>query len=440
MTLEPRVTPTAEDAEARFRRHVLDAWFPRCLDAEYGGFLCDFDRRWEPSGPNRKLLEFQARQTMVSALGLEFFGADERLARATMQGFRYLHDAMWDAESGGWFHQLDRAGHPLASGTKHAHGFAYAIHACVAVHDATGDPAALALATEAFEWLEAHAFDAEGGGYHEFFTRDGRVIDGIGEDPSGRGRDPLGTPIGCKNLNTHSDLLEALMCLYRSTSDPRVRDRVALLDDVIRRKALMPSGDLPEVFRPGWEAVPYVVVLGHACQAVYRLLDAGEILGAPGSAEEAARRVMDRILEAGWDPASGGVCFRPVGTAMLPGEPPNRLVKMWWVQAEALRALLRMNERFPEERRYADRFADQWRLIDRRLIDPRYGGVYEASTGHLPPWRRRLGARLAPEGATRKGHQWKDASHEGRAWLDCLRVWGRPGRADGLDAGGPDDR
>ena len=48
---------------------LLDAWFPRCIDHEYGGFLCDFDYRWKASGPHRKMLEFQARQTRLAAIG-----------------------------------------------------------------------------------------------------------------------------------------------------------------------------------------------------------------------------------------------------------------------------------------------------------------------------------------------------------------------------------
>ena len=40
----------------------------------------------------------------------------------------------------------DRAGRSLEADTKHSHGMAYAISACVAVHEATGEPGALAIA------------------------------------------------------------------------------------------------------------------------------------------------------------------------------------------------------------------------------------------------------------------------------------------------------
>jgi len=37
--------------ETALWRHVIDAWFPRCLDLTHGGFLSDFDRAWRPCGP-----------------------------------------------------------------------------------------------------------------------------------------------------------------------------------------------------------------------------------------------------------------------------------------------------------------------------------------------------------------------------------------------------
>src|SRR5207244_2886099 len=31
-------------------RRLISCWFPRCVDHEHGGFLCDFDHRWRPKG------------------------------------------------------------------------------------------------------------------------------------------------------------------------------------------------------------------------------------------------------------------------------------------------------------------------------------------------------------------------------------------------------
>ena len=134
-----------EELESVLRRHVLEAWFPRSLDHEAGGFLCDFDRSWTSCGPHDKLLEFQARQTLTAADASRAYPDDPRYLTATLHGFRYLRDVLWDHDAGGWFHRLDRGGRPLEAETKHAHGAAYAIEACAAVYAATGDASALDL-------------------------------------------------------------------------------------------------------------------------------------------------------------------------------------------------------------------------------------------------------------------------------------------------------
>ena len=59
---------------------TLHAWFPRCLDVEFGGFLTNFDARWNATGPHEKTLEYQARQVRA-ARSLVF------VATATMSSF-----------------------------------------------------------------------------------------------------------------------------------------------------------------------------------------------------------------------------------------------------------------------------------------------------------------------------------------------------------------
>jgi hypothetical protein len=60
LTLSADIPLTASEREdiaaemlGALRRHVMEAWFPRCLDRDAGGFFCDFDRRWKRRGPWR---------------------------------------------------------------------------------------------------------------------------------------------------------------------------------------------------------------------------------------------------------------------------------------------------------------------------------------------------------------------------------------------------
>jgi mannobiose 2-epimerase len=410
---EPQM-PTADELESVLRQHVLDVWFPRCLDLTHGGFLCDFDRTWKPRGRQEKLLEFQARQTLVAAEASRAYPDDQRLRQAALHGFRYLRDVMWDTSSGGWFHSLDRTGQPLYAHTKHAHGTAYAIKACVAVHEATAEPGALELAQEAFNWLQDFSYDREHGGYFGFLKRDGTVVREASQCPWKATCDVLGTPIGLKDTNVHSDLLETLAYLARVTGGSKVTERLAELVDVFCDKIL-----LHYYYQADWTLVPHVTRFGYLCQNAFRLLLASEVIGNEPRLGAAARRAIDHMLQFGWDHGGAGIFY--AGPACTPTSLHGHSLivrhKSWWVQFEGLKALAAIGRFAPESDKYRAHSAALWNYVRTHFIDFRHGGTYTEGLDGVPRWRRRLGARFAPAAAVRKGGIWKDASHDGRALM-----------------------
>ncbi|MGH7551299.1 MAG: AGE family epimerase/isomerase [Gemmatimonadota bacterium] len=414
--------PTAAEIEDILNQHVLDVWFPRSIDSEYGGFLCDFDRRWSSCGPHTKLLEFQARHTLLAAEASQLYPGDERLRHAARHGFRYLREVMWDRDSGGWFHRLDRAGEPLEADTKHTHGAAYALQACAAVYRASGDSSALDLACDAFEWLEAHAHDRFDGGYFGLLARDGTVILDASRLPWDSELDTIGTPVGLKDLNVHSDLLEALIHFHGVRPVPTVAERVKELVSVICDRALTSGGALAYLFQPNWRPVPHLVRFGTGLQTIHRLISAGRVVDDLEPLARIAHRIARHALEVGWDRDRGGFCFAAPATAPTAIEGHDVFVrrKSWWVQAEGLRAMLALSALQPQDADYAPYFHRLFDLLKRDFLDQRYGGMYATGLDHLPRWRRKLGRAAAPSDHQRKGTEWKDASHDGRAWLDCL--------------------
>ncbi|HYC57697.1 MAG TPA: AGE family epimerase/isomerase [Candidatus Binatia bacterium] len=420
------VTPT--QIEAILRRHVIDVWFPRCLDERHGGFLCDFDRRWRSCGPHDKFLEFQARQTMFAAEAVLAFPADDGMRAAMRCGFACLRDVLWDAQDGGWFHRCDRAGTPIQQHTKHVHGMAYAMQACAAVYRAGGDASALPLAQQAFDWLDHTAHDSADGGYRQFFTRDGKAIDaprvGVWNAPC----DPIETPLGCKDANTHSDLLEALTALYAVWPDARVRERLVELTTLCTGRMVGADGAMHFYFSRDWKPVPHLQRYGTALQTATRLMAVTSVLGSK-SAAECAERILAHSCRYGRDAVSGGFVMAGPGSAplVLQGQPLSVRIKPWWVQIEGLRALLHFTyaptHAPADPTGHAAELAAAWRFVERNMIDERYGGVYSNGRDALPWWRQRPGMPL-PQGLSAKGHVWKDASHEGRLllqWLAFLR-------------------
>jgi mannobiose 2-epimerase len=430
---KPNPLPTVAELETMLRRHVLEVWFPRCVDVEYGGFLCDFDRAWQPCGAHDKLLEFQARQTWLAAEALQFAPDDERLRHAAVHGFRFLRDVMWDCSAGGWFHRMDRAGEPLEAHTKHVHGMAYAIAACVAVHTATGEAGALPLAREGFTWLEQYAHDKQYGGYFGFLKHDGTIIRDMSACPWPMATDTIDTPIGFKDGNVHSDLLQTFTYLYRVWPDPQVAERLREIVRLICDKTLISTGALFFFCQPDWTPVPHLVRYGYAFQVAHRLLAARNLIGAEEKIIALARQLVDFALHSAWDGSTGGFFYAGPASAPTQIEGDDLVVrrKSWWVQFEALKALLSLSCVVTGNEVYLCYFASQWRYLQRHLVDFQHGGVYSVGLESLPRWRRQWGARFAPADFTRKGSVWKDGSHDGRAWLYCLSVL----RANALQAG-----
>ena len=413
--------PTSQEYEETLKRHVVDVWFPRSLAKEHGGFMCDFDRRWTPSGAQDKLLEFQARHTLLAAEASRRFPGETELQRAMHHGFSYLRDVMWDADDGGFFHRLDRAGTPLEAQTKHTHGIAYAIQACVETHNTTGESDPLMLAQTAFDWLEDTAHDAEHGGYFGFLSRTGTAILSVDECPWPTEIDTIATPIGAKDLNVMSDLLEALTALYRATSDDRVGKRVVEVARLVGNKMHCQSGAHYYFCEPDWTPIPHVVRIGNALQAAHRFLMLQGLIDTGLPLLSLARRIVAHVLRHGWDEGVGGLFFAVPGAPplVLENQPLTVRTKVWWVQFEAMKTLLTLRQHDPESAALDKYLVDQWHYLNRCVLDDRHGGSYQVALDSQRWWRRAL---RRDRDSTQKGTAWKDASHDGRSLLGCLEA------------------
>jgi len=395
---------------------VLSAWFPRSVDREYGGFLCDFDNRWRPSGLQHKMLEYQARQTIAAARGAHHFARPDVLREAAQHGFRYLKETMWDSGQGGWFRMLDRIGNPLESATKHGHGSAYAISACVACYELTGDPECLALAKSGFAWLEAHAHDGRHGGYFVFYQRDGTPILNSDQQRSSQTRDAIGTPIGLKDANTTTDLLACFADLYRVWPDAVLRERLAELLSILRDRLVVAPGVMHMYAHPDWTPVPDFARYGQILHSADHLLSASQALAGAVDpiSEQVAKGMVDTMLRVAWDPQKGG--FYLAGSSFGPTYIEDMTVfvgnKCWWFQATGMKALLSMAQLRPADaNEYMSYFVHLWEYVRQYLIDKKYGGWFPAGLDTNPEASKRPKASL-----------WKDSSHETQALVDCLMM------------------
>ncbi|HUP83123.1 MAG TPA: AGE family epimerase/isomerase [Candidatus Limnocylindria bacterium] len=403
-------------------RNVIAPWFPRSIDKRDGGFTCGFDRRWQPMGPQDRLLEFQARQTRTAArLGVAL-PADSAWADTARHGVRYLDRVMRDAVDGGWFTLVSRGGQPLLGGTKHAHGTAYLISAGVEAHRLTGDELPLIIAREAFEWLEATLHDDVYGGYSAWATRQGKVIrsrSDLPPDLAARHEDHLGHPIGLKDANVHSDMLMALTLLAGAWPARRVTQRLAEVFDLLVGRFATGGGAVHYLVEPDFRPVPGIERYGYPLQTGHRLAAAAEILHrSVDEAKAVAKLMLDHALALGWDEGRGG--FIEGGPAAEPRAVAGTRLSVrnrpWWVQTEGAELLLQVALDEPSPGRYHALFERLMELIDTDYVDRRNGG-WEITARSDWPARMRLSGRGMP-----KSDMWKDASHEAEMYLAAIRL------------------
>jgi mannobiose 2-epimerase len=405
--------PLRRELEAELHR-LAEVWFPRCVDREHGGFLCDFDHRWKPSGPQVKMLEYQARQTLAAARCAARVPDRAPLREAAAHGFRYLKEAMWDRQMGGWYRQLDRAGAPMEGSTKHGHGMAYAISACAACYRLTRDPDCLDLAKAAFTWLDEHAHDSRHGGYFGFYRRDGTLILSADEAaPDGR-TDAIGTPIGFKDANTTCDLLKGFADLYLAWPDAGLRMRLEELLRIARDRLVVAPGLLHMYAHPDWTPIPDVARYAQILRAANHMVLAAEALAGAVDRDtaRAARSMLDTMLRVAWDPERGG--FHLAGSGFGPAYVEDVVffvrTKCWWAQAEGMRLLAAAARLYPADAlTYDTRFVRLWEYVKQYVIDGKHGGWLAAGCDTNPAVRRQP-----------KATRWKDCSHEVEGLLDSL--------------------
>ena len=402
--------------------NILDVWYPRTIDSIYGGFLSDFDYKWDMKGSQNKMIVTQSRHVWTCSTVAGFYPEKKaRYLKIASHGVQFLKDKMWDPKLGGFFNLVDRQGNALKSGKtdrimKDAYGNAFAIYGLSAFVRQTKDTSALALAKKAFLWLDKHSYDPQFGGYFQFLEADGTPLKNGYQ----------GTPPKDQNSSIH--LLEALTELYQVWPDPVVKERLLMMLGLVRDKITDPKGYLhlfenqdlsPFSLRDSTEEVRKKrwsldhISYGHDVETAYLMLEASEIAGLKNDTLtlRKAKKMVDHSLKSGWDRSvggfyDGGYYFKSQDTVTI-----IRNTKNWWAQAEGLNSLLLMSDLFPNDpHNYKSLFLKEWEYINTYLIDHEHGDWYESGIDKEPR------AKLAM-----KSQIWKCNYHNSRSLMNCIK-------------------
>jgi mannobiose 2-epimerase len=373
--------------------NLLPFW-RRIADESRGeGYELNHDLAGRWLGPSDPGLVSQARVLWFFAhLRRHGFAEAADAARAD-RGYAILTRRFRDPAHGGYFWRLNRTDLQPRQADKQLYGQAFALFALAEHALATGDPAHAAAAVDAFDAIDRHMRDPAAGNYHEFRLRDWSA-------PPPGGKDYQNEPVGTRTQNTRIHLLEALTTFHElqrtSLSQARLAEVMALTEGALVRR---PAFFFRETDTPPFDHQTY----GHDTEAIHLLMRARAQLGRCDPPPGYYRRVLDDALRLGEDAVQGGI--RHSGPA---GQPPDRLDRRDWVQAETLLATL---ELFRQYRAAAHKaaFLRQLNWIGRWQVDWANGSWYPG-----------LDASLRPEGD--KASPWGGPYHTGRALVGCLRL------------------
>lgn len=398
---------------------MLDKWYPQSMDTMYGGFLSEFTYDFKPTVNQNKFIVTQARHTWSTAKAAIRYPGVSYYKALAQNGYKFLHDVMWDKTYGGFYTMVDRKGNVIDS-TKNAYGNAFGIYAIAAYCKLTNDPDAVYFAQQAFMWLEKHSHDPVHKGYYQHMQRDGTPIQ--------RTNDIDATAeTGYKDQNSSIHLLEAFTELYSVWQSAIVRQRLYEMFLLIRDTMIGNKAYLTLFFKPDWTPVSvrdssdtYImahhgldhVSFGHNVETSYLLLEASHALSVPNDTTtlRIAKQMMDYALQYAWDNKVGGFYDAGFYFKDKPGLTIINKEKNWWSQAEAMNTLLLMSKLFPDDpQHYYDKFKQQWQYSQTYVIDHTNGDWFANGTDIDPKISTAL-----------KGQIWKGNYHQFRAMMNCV--------------------
>ncbi len=402
---------------------VLDAWYPKSLDTVYGGFLTNFNYKWEPERQQEKMLVSQSRQVWSTSKLAEFFNNDKFLKYAE-HGYSFLREHMWDKKNGGFFLETDRGGNTGLNVNKSTYSNAFAIYALASFYKISKDSSALNLAKKTFFWLDEKAHDSINGGYFDLLSIDGR-LQKLSEQ---KNENRYNIVPKWKDQNSSIHLLEAFTELYTAWPNKLLRKRLVEMLELIRDVIITEKGYLTLYLTEGWKPISFKdsvvavreanysldhVSFGHDVETAFLLLEASHVLGVGNNEKtlKIAKKLVNHSLQYGWDSENGGFYYE--GYYFIESDTPKIINhdKVWWVQAEGLNSLLMMSKLFPAEDKYYKLFLQQWEYIKNFMIDHNNKGWYIN------------GLDSSPEMKTKpKAFKWKANYHNVRSLLNCIKM------------------
>ncbi len=236
-----------EEVRHHLDDELLPFWLVRGVDTEYGGYLTYLDRNGNPTGEGVKTLLCQARMIYTYSSAHRAGYGDGACLPIAKQGVDFVLAHFWDHEHGGWFWTCERDGAPR-NVSKLTYGHAFMIYALSEYGMASGDPRGVEWALRTYDMIQTRAADNCYGGYYEFLERDWSK-----KRPGKYGGDR-------KSFDVHMHLMECFTNLYEATGQRIHKERCEEVIRLIFARILHPETALGQA-QFAWDWTPLRQIL-----------------------------------------------------------------------------------------------------------------------------------------------------------------------------------
>lgn len=338
-------------------------------DEELGGFFTNIDRTGQVIGSHNKNLQTQSRNAYGLTRAYQLTGDASYLERARA-ALDWMLAHAWDAQQGGWYSVIGENGQPQSPNSdRSAFDAHYALLGLTAYYEATGDEEIGAALQAGLDHLEMAFWDDRPG------------FEGYYDHTSSLNTNPQG-----KSFNATVDALTThLLLLDLMTGEESHRQRLEVLAGqmVGHLVGSMPQQAIGfvEEFNSNWQPDngETMTIMGHVLKTAWCLGRLHRLDGDPQWLD-AATVLLDDVWELGYDHELGGPYKdfnRLTGQMLMWGNPDT--CKAWWQMEQAVVAGLVLNGLSEDERplQMAD---ESLAFFMQYFVDPVYGEVYENRT------------------------------------------------------------
>ena len=375
--------------------NILDYWLKNTIDKENGGFIGEINHQNVINNNSEKGAVLNARilWSFSAAYAVE---KNPEYLKTAKRAFQYIKDYFFDKEFGGIFWSLQADGKPKDTKNQ-IYAIAFVIYGLSEFYKIFKNEDALELAQSLFYKIELYSKDYKNKGYLEAFTRDWQEIEDLRLSEKDANEK--------KTMNTHLHIVEAYANLYTIWSNPKLKDSIKEILEVIAIYFIdKDSWHLKLFFDENWKEKEDVISYGHDIEAAWLLQWCAETIEDVDlikNYQKYAVAFADATKE-GLD-ADGGLWYE-----YEPKEQKLIAEKHWWPQAELWIGMINAWQ-LTQNEEFLDITEKNFEFVEKYIIDHKNGewiwGVY---ADYSPILKDKAGF-------------WKCPYHNSRACIELIK-------------------